>query len=218
MVASTTPSRSDEASPSSEAVSYEKLVDALRSGGATIRPAGRVEQPFFTFEGQTIIVNGAEVQAFEYDDEDTRRAESSAISADGSTIGTTNVAWTDRPNFWAKGRLIVLYLGTDRAIMDRLSAVLGPPLTRNEATAAQPPQAALEARRRLAESLSLAEDRIRITSFEQIEWADACLGLAAADEVCAQAITPGWRVRLEANGRDYEARTDESATSVRVVQ
>ena len=41
------------------------------------------------------------------------------------------------------------------------------------------------------------------------------LGLAAPDEICAQVITPGWRVVLMVEGRQYVYRTDASGEVIR---
>jgi hypothetical protein len=115
--------------PGGDISGYSDLVDALAAEGATVDPAGEVEQPFFSVKGQAIKVNSADVQVFEYDDVAAREAESSQISADGSSIGTSMVSWIDQPNFWAQGRLIVLYVGTDEGMLDLLTSVLGQPLT-----------------------------------------------------------------------------------------
>jgi len=74
-------------------------------------------------------VDGEDAQALEYSDVAVRRAESGQITSDGSTIGTTMVTWIDKPNFWAKGLLIVLYVGQDKATIEALSAILGEPPT-----------------------------------------------------------------------------------------
>lgn len=79
--------------------------------------------------GQKIKVNDSEAQVFEYSDEAARKTESDQISPDGTNIGTTMITWVDQPNFWAKGRIIVLYLGKDPAILNLFSSVLGDPLT-----------------------------------------------------------------------------------------
>ena len=71
----------------------------------------------------------AEVQVYEYPDEETREADSSAIAPSGSPIGDRYVSWLDQPNFWAAGRLIVLYVGREREVLDLLSTVLGQPIT-----------------------------------------------------------------------------------------
>ena len=117
------------ASHGNEIGGYVDLVDALRSAGATVEPAGEVDQPFFSVKGQKVEVNGTEVQVFEYSDDAARKAESDQISPNGTTIGTSMVTWIDQPNFWAKGRLIVLYLGKDPAMLSLLDKVLGDPIT-----------------------------------------------------------------------------------------
>jgi len=109
--------------------SYEQLVGALRDAGATVEPVGEVVQPFFAVPAQMIEVNGAEVQVFEYPDTAARQEDSYLISPDGYTIGTSQITWVDRPHFWAPGRLIVLYVGSDRSILGLLSSILGEPVT-----------------------------------------------------------------------------------------
>jgi hypothetical protein len=109
--------------------SYTELVDALSATGATVEPAEEVEQAFFGVKGQKIKVNGAEIQVFEYTDEAARKADSDQISVDGTNIGTSMITWVDQPNFWAKGRIISLYVGKDAPTIDLLSGVMGEPIT-----------------------------------------------------------------------------------------
>lgn len=78
-----------------------------------------------------------------------------------------------------------------------------------------PPYAAVAAQQALASELGIAADGINFVSFSQEEWPDACLGLAETDEMCAQVITPGWRVVLSAEGKEYVYRTDESGETIR---
>lgn len=80
-----------------------------------------------------------------------------------------------------------------------------------------PPIAVLEAQRQLAERLDVQVQRVEILSAQRVEWADACLELGGSEEVCAQVITPGWRVIFEVDGQRVEVRTDESGEQVRVV-
>jgi hypothetical protein len=65
------------------------------------------------------------------------------------------------------------------------------------------------ARRDLAQRLGLNESDIGVSSVEQTEFPDAALGAPVEDEMSAQVITPGWRVRLIANGQAYEYRATE---------
>ena len=65
------------------------------------------------------------------------------------------------------------------------------------------------ARRDLAQRLGVSENQIAVNSVEQNEFPDAALGAPIEDEMSAQVITSGWRVRLIANGQTYEYRANE---------
>jgi hypothetical protein len=79
-------------------------------------------------------------------------------------------------------------------------------------------QASENARLLLAERLQIQANAIRIISAEAVEWSDACLGVHQPDMMCAQVITPGYRIQLEANGQTYEVHTNETGTSVKLVE
>jgi hypothetical protein len=106
-------------------VDYVSLVDALRAASASVEPADKITQEFFSPTGQIIKVNGADVQVFEYPDEAAAEAEAAQVAPDGGSIGTTMVMWMDAPHFYKTGKLIVLYVGSDTAITGLLEPVLG---------------------------------------------------------------------------------------------
>ena len=62
------------------------------------------------------------------------------------------------------------------------------------------------ARRDLAQRLGISEHEIAGESCEETDFPDAGLGAPIEDEMSAQVITPGWRIRLKANGTTYEYR------------
>lgn len=126
------PDTPEAVSHGNEIGGYVELVDALRAAGATVEATEEVEQAFFSMKGQKIKVNDAEIQVFEYSDETARKADSDQISPDGTNIGTSMITWVNQPNFWAKGRIIVLYVGKDAATIDLLSGSLGDPITKPE--------------------------------------------------------------------------------------
>lgn len=68
----------------------------------------------------------------------------------------------------------------------------------------------------LAQQLQLGLDEIEIVSVEQVEWPDACLGVYTADMMCAQVITPGYRVILEVDGEQYEYHTNIDGSFVQL--
>jgi len=110
---------------------YVDLVDALTKGGAKVELGEDVDQAFFSVPGRILKVNGADVQVFEYDDAAAREAESANITPDGQPSPTMMVTWVDQPNFWAKGRVIVLYLGQDADMIERLTQILDKPITQS---------------------------------------------------------------------------------------
>jgi hypothetical protein len=78
------------------------------------------------------------------------------------------------------------------------------------------PQAALSARADLAQRLPIDVDTIKLVSVEHVDWSDACMGIHQPGVMCAQVITPGYKVVLEANGQQYEYHTNESGSVVRL--
>ncbi len=81
-----------------------------------------------------------------------------------------------------------------------------------------PPEAATKAERALSGELDVPPEEVQIVSYERQEWPTACLGLQEANEVCAQVITPGWLVTLEAQGKTYVYHTDEDGDIMRLAE
>ena len=102
------------------------LVDSLQNAGATVEEGNPLSQPFFTPEGSILKVNGADVQVFEYESMESMEEESSQVMPDGGSIGRSMIAWMDTPHFYKAGRIIVLYVGSDEAVLGLLEKVLGP--------------------------------------------------------------------------------------------
>jgi hypothetical protein len=75
----------------------------------------------------------------------------------------------------------------------------------------------VQAKARLAQHLGVSADEITAVSAEFVEWSDACLGVHSAGQMCAQVITPGYRIMLEAAGKQYEVHTDRNGTSVAIL-
>lgn len=80
------------------------------------------------------------------------------------------------------------------------------------------PVAALNAAADLAQRLKIDVNTITLISVEAVDWSDACLGIHQPEVMCAQVITSGYKVMLEANGQRYEYHTNESGSVVRLVQ
>ena len=115
------------------------LIDALCATGATVSPAGRIPEPgaasgerpprLLSGTAWQITVNDEGVQVYEYADEAAAAVDAARISPDGDHFGnppTVSVNWVAPPHFYRAGRLIVLYVGRDPAVLRTLEAALGP--------------------------------------------------------------------------------------------
>jgi hypothetical protein len=78
-----------------------------------------------------------------------------------------------------------------------------------------PPDVALTIRNRVSEILGVPVESIQLQSMEQMEWPDGCLGLPEADEVCTEAITPGWLLVFNVDGEEIRFRVDQTGTMIR---
>ena len=196
---------------------YAELLAALQAAGATVTSGGDIDQPFIPVKGHLITINGADVQVFEFQDDATRQQVSDAISQAQNSIDTSLPSGTDMPNFWANGRLIVLYIGQDQATINILTKILGNTITQvpSPSTAEPPSPAALVAQKRLATALGVSANQVQLMSAEQVQWPNTCLGLAQSGQACAAMVTPGWRLVFDVNGQNYEVRTNATASIVR---
>lgn len=76
--------------------------------------------------------------------------------------------------------------------------------------------AAVEAAQQvLTAALGLPPEQVRVAQVEAVDWPDACLGVHVPNQACAAAITPGYRIVLETEGRQYELHTDQTGGIVR---
>jgi hypothetical protein len=78
-----------------------------------------------------------------------------------------------------------------------------------------PPDVALNIRNQVSEILGVPVESIQLKSIEPMEWPDSCLGLPEQDEVCTQAVTPGWLLVFTADGQEYRFRADQTGTVIR---
>ena len=115
------------------------LTDALQLAGQSVELNDQIDQPFFSVPGQIIVVNGEDVQVFEYPDSAAAAAEAALISPDASSVGTSMMTWVATPHFYMKDRLIVLYVGEDEAVGNALAGVLGEPVAEGQSASLPSP-------------------------------------------------------------------------------
>lgn len=68
--------------------------------------------------------------------------------------------------------------------------------------------------KQLAANLGLKENDISVVSSEEVEFSDSCLGIIFQDVKCAQVVTPGRIIVLEANGIHYEYHTGANGSRI----
>lgn len=69
-------------------------------------------------------------------------------------------------------------------------------------------EALRRARADLAARLGVNDNEIEERQIEEADFPDMSLGAPIGDEMSAQMIMSGWRIRLRAKGHDYEYRAD----------
>jgi hypothetical protein len=109
----------------SELTSTDRVIQALKDQGATVMGAGALPlaaYPFFSAAAQRILVNGPDVQVFEYANTTRADADAPNISPTGSRIGQSQISWMDTPSFYKRDRLIVLYVGHSADVMKSLES------------------------------------------------------------------------------------------------
>jgi hypothetical protein len=70
----------------------------------------------------------------------------------------------------------------------------------------------------LADQLSLTADKIRLVSTEAVTWPDGCLGIVRMGVLCTQAEVPGFKIILEADGKNYEFHTNQDGSIVMLAE
>jgi hypothetical protein len=104
----------------------DTLLAALAAEGATLEKGGEISQPFFGVTGQSIRLNGSEIQLFVYADEAAAKAEAEQVSPEGTAVGPNMMMWLATPHFFRADETIALYIGDDAHTLSLLEAIFGP--------------------------------------------------------------------------------------------
>ncbi len=206
-----------EAQPSGpEIETLADLEGALEDAGVAVTRAANPSAPELRTVGQGLLVGNVPVQVYEYGSIVERRLVSDTIRAGGFLVGGEPVDWPAPPNIWTAGRLIVVYPGVDGGTVLLLSGLLGDPVTFKAPIIDEPyPPAVLVAIGAAAEATGALPQDVQVISYEPKEWPNSCLGLPGPDEMCAEAIVPGWIVRLNVGGTQIVFRVDEVGAELR---
>jgi hypothetical protein len=195
----------------------EDFLLALREAGARVADAAILGMPNLGVTGQVFQVNDGLVHVYEYESETQREEISATISLDGNAVQGIRVNWPDRPNIWAVNQLIVVYSGTDGGLILLLDGLLGDPITEIGSPLGEPyPPGVTATIQYLAEELVVDPSDVVVVQYEAVNWSNSCLGLSEPEEMCAEVITPGWRVLLRVDQREHELHTDDLGMNIRI--
>jgi hypothetical protein len=70
----------------------------------------------------------------------------------------------------------------------------------------------------LSRELSIPKLDISVSSSEATDWSDTCLGASQPDELCAQVVTPGYRLLINTPQGEYVVHSDRLGRSFRIAQ
>lgn len=72
-------------------------------------------------------------------------------------------------------------------------------------------------RRDLSRRTGIPTRKLRIVEAQRRTWSDRCLGLPAPNQICAQALTPGWQIVVTNGQQRWTYRSDRSGKILRLV-
>ncbi|NJO77850.1 MAG: hypothetical protein HC827_04525 [Cyanobacteria bacterium RM1_2_2] len=91
--------------------------------------------------------------------------------------------------------------------------------TLNDSETASPPDEIIEeVKRVLAAKTEISVAEIALKAAIPTEWNNACLGMPNPEEICAQVITPGYRIVLSTATATYTFHTDQTGANLRWVK
>lgn len=117
----------DPPTPTPDAVvdTGAELITTLQAEGVVAQDGGPFSDYLFDGGGQLLLVNGQQVQVWEFatiEDADTARE---FISGTESPLAT--IRFFQSPRFFQAGTMLVLFVNTDPAILNMLTRILGEP-------------------------------------------------------------------------------------------
>jgi hypothetical protein len=86
----------------------------------------------------------------------------------------------------------------------------------NRSTNTLPASLANAVKKDLANRTGIAPGKLKITKYNQETWPNGCLGMSEPDQICTQALVPGWRITVTDGQKTWVYRTDNSGRNIRI--
>lgn len=68
----------------------------------------------------------------------------------------------------------------------------------------------------LANRTGIAPGKLKVTNYKQETWPNGCLGISVPDQICTQALVPGWRITVSDGQKTWVYRTDNRGRNIRL--
>lgn len=68
----------------------------------------------------------------------------------------------------------------------------------------------------LSKRTGIPPGKLKITDYKQETWPNGCLGISQPDQICTQALVPGWRITVTDGQKTWVYRTDNSGRNIRL--
>lgn len=68
----------------------------------------------------------------------------------------------------------------------------------------------------LTKRTGIAPGKLKITNYKQETWPNGCLGISQPEQICTQALVPGWRITVTDGQKTWVYRTDNSGRNIRL--
>lgn len=106
---------------------FDQLVREAETYGLNASLVGPIQQPFFSQAGEIILINGQQVQVFQFPSANEQKQAVGQIPRKGTPVAGTPVVQTEPLRVWSGGKLIALYSGQNPQVISFLNAVFGQP-------------------------------------------------------------------------------------------
>lgn len=195
--------------------SIDDLLNALEDAGAEIVIVA-LDAPLFDVDSQAIMLNGEESELYEFENADERERGVIHLQTLLEDVRKNTAEELLSARIWSHDRLVVVYFGRDGGTTLLLSGLLGDPLQKPGVAEDEPyPPAVPAAIHAFAEAKGEDPSLIKVLSYSFVEWSNGCMEYPHTDEICMQALIPGWRILLQLGDQEIEIHSDEMGGEIR---
>lgn len=107
----------------------EKLKTELEDKGYDLKKVDSTDS-YFSVDSHTYDIDGDQLTVYEYgeDETETMKTDVNSITDEGTKINNKTVEWKSNPHVYKKGRVVAIYDGENKDIINTLKDVLGHPI------------------------------------------------------------------------------------------